>query len=61
MSEAILEALMKLFGLIAKQDAGVGDDERDYVRTFLQSQIGEQEVELYLRKFDENAEVRLDE
>jgi len=61
MSEAILEALMKLFGLIAKQDAGVGDDERDYVRTFLQSQIGEQEVELYLQKFDENAEVKLDE
>lgn len=61
MSEAILEALMKLFGLIAKQDAGVGDDERNYVRTFLQSQIGEQEVGLYLRKFDENAEVRLDE
>lgn len=52
---------MKLFGLIAKQDAGVGDDERDYVRTFLQSQIGEQEVELYLQKFDENAEVKLDE
>ncbi|MCQ2203423.1 MAG: ATP-binding cassette domain-containing protein [Bacteroidales bacterium] len=61
MSEAILEALMKLFGLIAKQDAGVGDDGRNYVRTFLQSQIGEQEVELYLQKFDENAEVRLDE
>ena len=61
MSEAILEALMKLFGLIAKQDAGVGDEEREYVRTFLQSQIGEQEVDVYLKKFDENAEVKLDE
>ena len=61
MSEAILEALMKLFGLIAKQDGGVCEDERAYVQAFLRSQIEEKEVDMYLAKFDENADVKLDE
>lgn len=52
---------MKLFGLIAKQDGGVCEDERVYVRAFLQSQIEEKEVDKYLAKFDENADVKLDD
>ena len=39
MSEEILSALMELFGLIAKQDEGVGAPEKEYVENFLKSQI----------------------
>ena len=39
MSEEILKALMQLFGIITKQDGGVTENERAYVKLFLTQQI----------------------
>ncbi len=55
MSEEILSALMDLFGLIAKQDDGVGDAEIEYVRIFLKSQLEAEAVDGYLATFKERA------
>ena len=55
MSEEILSALMELFGLIAKQDEGVGAPEKEYVENFLKSQIEAKEVEAYFATFMEKA------
>lgn len=52
MSEEILKALMQLFAIIAKQDAGVSINERDYVSTFLKQQLNESSVKEYLALFD---------
>lgn len=55
MSEEILSALMELFGLIAKQDEGVGTAEKEYVENFLKSQIEAKDVETYFATFIEKA------
>ncbi|HBF87209.1 MAG TPA: ABC transporter [Bacteroidales bacterium] len=55
MSEEILKALMQLFALIVKQDSGVDERERDYVRIFLQQQLNHDVVNEYLAMFDEYA------
>lgn len=52
MSEEILKALMQLFAIIAKQDAGLSINERDYVSTFLKQQLNESSVKEYLALFD---------
>ncbi|NLF41896.1 MAG: ABC transporter, partial [Bacteroidales bacterium] len=52
MSEEILKALMQLFAIIAKQDAGVSINERDYVSNFLKQQLNESSVKEYLALFD---------
>ena len=57
MSEEILKALMQLFAIIAKQDGGVEETERKYVRLFLRQQIGEHELESYLELFDKKAKI----
>ncbi len=55
MSEKILRALMQLFALITKQDAGVEENEKRYVRNFLSQQIAENRVEEYYQLFLEHA------
>lgn len=55
MSEEILSALMELFGLIAKQDDGVGEAEVEYVRLFLKSQLEAEAVGQYLQTFKARA------
>lgn len=55
MSEEILSALMELFGLIAKQDDGVGEAEIEYVRIFLKSQLEAEAVDTYLSTFKSRA------
>jgi uncharacterized tellurite resistance protein B-like protein len=55
MSEEILKALMQLFAIIAKQDGGVEESEREFVQAFLRSQIGETNFESYISLFDKKA------
>lgn len=52
MSEEILKALMQLFAIIAKQDEGLGSNERDFVEGFLRQQINDEAVQEYLALFD---------
>lgn len=61
MSEEILKALMQLFAIIAKQDDGSNSRERKYVANFLATQLEEDGVQIYLKLFDEMAEIQLDE
>ena len=55
MSEEILKALMELFALIVKQDAGILLNEREYVSNFLTKQISKEAVNEYLALFDQLA------
>jgi ABC-type multidrug transport system ATPase subunit len=57
MSEEILKALMQLFAIIAKQDAGVETKEVTYVETFLTSQLSEDQVKEYMSLFLKKAEL----
>jgi len=52
MSEEILKALMQLFAIIAKQDVGLSDKEREFVENFLKQQLNESAVKEYLALFD---------
>ncbi len=64
MSEEILKALMQLFGLIAKQDGGVEDNETAYVKTFLKQQLNAEAVEEYFSlflKFSKDSKLGKDE
>jgi ABC transport system ATP-binding/permease protein len=51
MSEEILRALMELFAIIIKQDGGLTEEEKTYVRRFLVHQIGVESAEEYFRIF----------
>jgi tellurite resistance protein len=55
MSEEILKALMQLFALIAKQDGGVEDKEKNFVHDFLVQQIAVAKVREYYSLFEEYA------
>jgi ABC-type multidrug transport system ATPase subunit len=55
MSEEILKALMQLFAIISKQDDGSTDNQREFVRSFLSSQVNSQKVQEYLNLYDEKA------
>ena len=55
MSEEILKALMELFALVVKQDAGIMTDEREYVSDFLNKQLSKEVVNEYLALFDQHA------
>ncbi|MBA4323026.1 MAG: ABC transporter, partial [Odoribacter sp.] len=55
MSEEILKALMELFALIVKQDAGMLLNEREYVSGFLNKQLSKEAVNEYLALFDQHA------
>jgi len=56
MSEEILKALMQLFALITKQDGGIGQKESDYVKRFLEQQIGVDSASEYLQLYLKTAE-----
>lgn len=58
MSEEILEHLMNLFGILAKQGGGASDVEINFLRKFLNDQIASAKVEEYLEKFKEKASER---
>jgi ABC-type multidrug transport system ATPase subunit len=53
MSEEILKALMQLFAIIAKQDDGSTEKQREFVKAFLESQLNQQKVTEYLKDYDE--------
>lgn len=53
MSEEILDALMQLFAIIAKQDDGIEENEVEYVRNFLKSQLPQEKVVSYMDFFNE--------
>jgi len=55
MSEEILKALMELFALVVKQDAGILLNEREYVSGFLTKQLSKEAVNEYLALFDQHA------
>jgi hypothetical protein len=52
MSEEILKALMQLFALILKQDGGVEENEKEYVRNFLSQQLASENVSHYYSLFE---------
>ncbi len=52
MSEEILKALMQLFALIIKQDGGVEESEKAYVRSFLSKQLSSEDVNQYYSLFE---------
>jgi ABC transport system ATP-binding/permease protein len=55
MSERILRALMQMFAIIAKVD-GVNNTGRQIVQSFLKQQLNLEQVETYLKIFDEYLE-----
>jgi hypothetical protein len=55
MSEEILKALMQLFAIISKQDDGTTADQRDFVESFLSSQLSSQKVQEYLTLYNEKS------
>lgn len=55
MSERILRALMQMFAIIAKVD-GINNTGRQIVQSFLKQQLNLEQVETYLRVFDEYLE-----
>lgn len=57
MSERILRALMQMFAIIAKVD-GVTNTGRSIVESFLKQQLNQEQVETYLKIFDEFIEAQ---
>lgn len=55
MSEEILKALMQLFAIISKQDEGTTDNQRQFVESFLASQLNKDKVNEYLGLYDEKS------
>ncbi|MBS1634427.1 MAG: ATP-binding cassette domain-containing protein [Bacteroidetes bacterium] len=55
MSERILRALMQMFAIIAKVD-GITNTGRSIVESFLKQQLNQEQVETYLKIFDEYLE-----
>ena len=55
MSERILRALMQMFAIIAKVD-GVNNTGRLIVQSFLKQQLNQEQVDTYLKIFDEYLE-----
>ncbi len=53
MSEKILKALMQLFAIITKQDGGVTENERIYVKAFLESQLEQDKIGEYFSLYDQ--------
>jgi ABC transport system ATP-binding/permease protein len=55
MSEEILKALMQLFALIIKQDGGVEESEKEYIKQFLAHQLTTDKVSSYYALFEDHA------
>jgi ABC-type multidrug transport system ATPase subunit/uncharacterized tellurite resistance protein B-like protein len=56
MSEPILNAIIKLFALVAKEDL-VNKQERDQIQAFLNDHVGQRSVGAHLQLFDEYCKV----
>lgn len=56
MSEPILNAIIKLFALVAREGR-VSKEERSHIESFLQDHVGQRSVGEHLRKFDEYCDV----
>ncbi|MCB0428649.1 MAG: ATP-binding cassette domain-containing protein [Flavobacteriales bacterium] len=56
MSERILKALMQLFAIIANVEGGISSDRRNVVLLFLKLQLNQEQIDEYLRIFDEFVE-----
>lgn len=54
MSEEILKALMQLFAIISKQDDGLTEEKRAYVKRFLTQQLPPDQVQEYFDLFEKN-------
>src|ERR1035437_9246937 len=52
MSEEILKALMELFAIISKQDTGSNERHREFVSTFLTTQLSKSKVVEYVTLYD---------
>ena len=52
MSEPILNAIIKLFALVAREGR-VSKEERSHIESFLQDHVGQRSVGAHLRQFDE--------
>ncbi len=57
MSEEILNALIQLLAIIAKQDEGVNIKELEFVEAFLTQQLGHEAVQEYLTQFKKKAQI----
>jgi len=55
MSEEVLKALMQLFAIITKQDDGVEEKEKQFVKNFLITQLSDEKVNEYYALFEEHA------
>lgn len=55
MSEEILKALTQLFAIITKQDGGVTENEREYVRVFFAQQLNPDLVLEYMEMYDDKS------
>ncbi len=55
MSERVLRALMQMFAIIAKVD-GINNTGRQIVQSFLKQQLNQEQVDTYLKIFDEYLE-----
>ncbi len=55
MSKEVLKALMQLFAIIVKQDDGVEEEEKQFVKTFLITQLSDEKVCEYYALFEEHA------
>lgn len=54
MSEPVLNAIMRLFALVAKEDQ-ITQQERDYIKVFLSDHLSSKAVESHVQLFDEYA------
>ncbi|HZY80698.1 MAG TPA: ATP-binding cassette domain-containing protein, partial [Cyclobacteriaceae bacterium] len=55
MSEPILNAIIKLFAIVAREGR-VSKEERDHIESFLNDHVGQRSVGAYLQKFDDYCE-----
>jgi ABC-type multidrug transport system ATPase subunit len=53
MSQEILKALMQLFAIISKQDDGINDIKKEFVKSFLISTLNEEKVNEYYNLFED--------
>lgn len=60
MSKALLEALLKLFAIIAKED-NVTQEEREKIRLILKNNLNDELVEEYMQFFDEQVAQLMDQ
>ncbi len=58
MSEEILKALMQFFAILGKQEEGNAENKRNYVHSFLMSQLSREMIQEYLDFYDKKAKVK---